>query len=149
PSAAGVARGPGYSSPRIASPSRVRQTGDPSAASSDVSVVVSFRSPRRKIRPPSTATAPSDSPRPVAFQARGGPPSGHAASSPVSLETLSRLGPRHWAQSPAPGVRDGAATGAGGRWSRSPPASGVLPNPGPFQETWSSSPPLIWKYATV
>src|SRR5215210_2908128 len=38
-------------------------------------------------------------PRPLAFQASGGPDSGHFVSSPDSWVTSSRLGPRHWGHS--------------------------------------------------
>ena len=40
----------------------------------------------------------SRSPSPVAFQASGGPTAGQACSRPVSVETPSRLGPRHCGQ---------------------------------------------------
>src|ERR1700680_4696029 len=41
------------------------------------------------------------SPRPLVFQSTRGPPAGQEASRPVSLETPSRFGPRHWGQSAA------------------------------------------------
>src|SRR5438270_4246616 len=52
------------------------------------------------MRPLTTAMLPNPSPRPVVFQASGGPPSGHFFSRPVSSDLPSRLGPRHWGQAP-------------------------------------------------
>src|SRR5262245_11023315 len=59
------------------------------------------------MRPPEMATLEKPPPRPLVFQASGGPDWGQLASSPVSLATSSRLGPRHWGHS---GDASGAAT---------------------------------------
>ena len=54
-----------------------------------------------KMRPSTRASDAIPSPRPSMRQDKGGPSAGHLASSPVSLERLSRFGPRHWGQLPA------------------------------------------------
>src|SRR5215207_4321338 len=51
------------------------------------------------MRPPEMARLEKPTPRPLAFQASGGPDSGHFVSSPDSWATSSRLGPRHWGHS--------------------------------------------------
>src|SRR6266404_4170782 len=53
-----------------------------------------------KMRPSATETVEKPLPRPVPFQTREGPSAGHSLSSPVSADMPSRLGPRHWDQSP-------------------------------------------------
>src|SRR5882672_1139291 len=53
-----------------------------------------------KIRPSATETVEKPLPSPVPFQTREGPSAGHSLSRLVSVEMSSRLGPRHWGQSP-------------------------------------------------
>src|SRR5205814_3811949 len=53
------------------------------------------------IRPAATDGALSPPPRPLIFQARGGPSFGHSLSRPVSLEWAVRSGPCHCGQSSA------------------------------------------------
>src|SRR5688500_20393828 len=68
-------------------------------------------------RPFATDTLEKPLPRPEAFQASVGPEAGHARSSPVSVETPSRLGPRHWGQPTVAGdaARVSPATAAAAR----------------------------------
>src|SRR5579864_7002518 len=54
-----------------------------------------------KILPAATETVENPAPIPCPFHASGGPFLGHSLSSPVSVEILSRLGPRHCGQGPA------------------------------------------------
>src|SRR2546427_10849847 len=72
-----------------------------------------------KILSPTTETVEYPRPMPFAFHASGGPFSGHCLSRLLSMETLSRFGPRHWGQSDGeapPSLRaGGAATAAAAR----------------------------------
>src|SRR4051794_15698107 len=56
-------------------------------------------SPIVKIFDPAIDTLEKPCPIPLAFQAKGGPPSGHSPKSPLSGEIPSRWGPRHCGQS--------------------------------------------------
>src|SRR5205809_4370382 len=51
------------------------------------------------MRLPATDTLENPTPRPAAFQARGGPEGFHSLSSPLSGESASRFGPRQPGQS--------------------------------------------------
>src|SRR5437764_15385061 len=51
------------------------------------------------MRPSATVGVENPPPRPVIFQASGGPLLGHSLSSPVSVEAPVRSGPRHCGQS--------------------------------------------------
>src|SRR5689334_15964732 len=84
-----------------AAPSFVAQIALPSASDRAVQTTSSPALPVANTRPPATDTGATPSPRPVAFQAKGGPPSGHSFNRPVSAETLVRAGPRHCGQSAA------------------------------------------------
>src|SRR5687768_15475496 len=54
------------------------------------------------MRPAAMDGVLSPPPRPLIFQARGGPSFGHSLSKPVSLEWAVRSGPCHWGQSELP-----------------------------------------------
>src|SRR6266571_8406160 len=54
------------------------------------------------MRPAATDGVLSPPPRPLTFQARGGPSFGHSLSKPVSLEWAVRSGPCHCGQSNGP-----------------------------------------------
>jgi hypothetical protein len=94
PSTVGVPRGPPYWSTQGA-PTFADQSFLPSVAESAMTCWAPSTSPIVKTRPFETDTLEKPVPRPDAFQASAGPVAGHARSRPVSLETPSRLGPRH------------------------------------------------------
>src|SRR5690349_21198433 len=57
-------------------------------------------------------------PRPLAFQAKRGPSASHCFSNPVSVDRLSRFGPRNWGQ---------LGTSAAADWAAGPDAAIPMP----------------------
>src|SRR5436305_6041638 len=74
------------------------------------------RWPMVKMCPPAITTVEKPSPKPVAFQANGGPSLGQSFNKPVSVQRSSRLGPRQVGQSAADAHRTFVVT----RTRRSP-----------------------------
>src|SRR6185437_16256998 len=58
------------------------------------------RDPMPKILPAATDGVPKPTPSPSAVHNLGGPAFGQTCSNPFSADLPSRLGPRHWGQSP-------------------------------------------------
>src|SRR5262245_46291583 len=115
PSTVGVLRGPvphWYAYPPLAVSIGVRQSSLPVAGSrawaNSLSPLSGSSAPRMTSLPLATAGLPYPTPSLSVLNRSFGPPSGHFWSRPVAAEWPSRLGPRHWGQSPGRVVYFGA-----------------------------------------